>query len=217
MASWVCGNSRLAATGGRAAPHVARARVFELGRSCGRRGRAAVPLDQPQAEVQPGGDAARRDNLAVIDHPGVAYHPGSRRGQLVDGPVVGDGRPAVQQPRRGQQHRSGTHRGDHGPGSEPLADKRGQHAPAGFGPGAALTAADPAPTGHQQHAGRRPGLPRGEPGAVPGAHLPRSALRDQRDLEPRAREGRQRPEYVEGLNSVEGQDFNVHGTTLARG
>ena len=88
---------------------------------------------------------------------------------------------------------------------------------AGFCPGAVLTPADPAATGDH---GRRRAPPldyrAGEPGAVHGAHLPRSALSDQRDLEARARQGRQRPEYVEGLDSVECQDFNVHGSTLAR-
>jgi hypothetical protein len=79
---------------------------------------------------------------------------------------------------------------------------------------AAIT--DPAANRPAISAGRRPGLPRGEPGAVHGAHLPRSAVGDQRDLEPRAREGRQRPEYVEGLDPVEYQDFRVHGSTLAR-
>ena len=130
--------------------------------------------------------------------------------------MVGDGRPPVQQARSGQQHGSGTHRGDHGPGGEPLGDKRRQHTATGFGPGAALAPADPAATGDHEHAGRRPGLPRGESGAVRGAHLPRSALRDQRDFEPRRREGRQGPEYVEVLDPVECQDFHVHGSTLAR-
>ncbi len=103
-------------------------------------------------EIEPRGNAAGGQHVAVVDHAGVD-HLGTSRPEVVDRTLMSDRRPPVEQSRPSQEHPAGTDAGDGRAAVVGCRQQFGQLSPFGFRPRAVVPARVPPTTGDDQEVG----------------------------------------------------------------
>ena len=171
-------------------------------------------------EIQPGSDAPRGHEVAVIDHTGVD-EVGPRLFEFLACARVRRRRPAVGYPGASQQHPTGTDRREIDARLLEVGDRRREVAPFGFGPRAGLPAGPPPAARHYDQVGVEVGQPvvDADRGPVAGGDPVGGVERTERDVEIRTRlsgvvEDLEGGDSVEFVDAIEGDDRDLYGSGL---